>query len=224
MNTKRNFTILLSLTSLLVTPVVVRAQEARPKPAAIQMERKEAAREEMKDVREKAKVIKEDFKEERKKEGAVGSTTKAEFKTRAQEVAKERIVIQVRNAIQKLEEALKRIEENATRVDSRIVKMEEKGAVLTDAKRLALEARNKIALARQEIDSIKSQNIDSFTASTPKQTIAEVKRKLNVGAQKVKEAHKALVDAIAAINANTKATLKDKRGARAGTTTPSTIQ
>lgn len=131
---------------------------------------------------------------------------KEERKKNLNEKTKERILAYTERIIKRLNIALDRFEKIAERVDSRISKLEEKfsddrGIDLSGAKVLLNVANEKIAEARNNISSIRDLATNAINTDNPKESFTEVQKFIKSAIDSLKDAHRALVEAIKAVKA-----------------------
>lgn len=130
---------------------------------------------------------------------------KAERQQKLNERAKERITAYVEKIVIRLNAALDRLEKIVERMNSRIAKLEEKfagkGLDLSEAKGLLDIAINKISTARENVSKITDLTNEALGTENPKESFGAVREIIQDASSDVKDAHKALVEAIKAIKA-----------------------
>ncbi|OGZ11551.1 MAG: hypothetical protein A3C93_00930 [Candidatus Lloydbacteria bacterium RIFCSPHIGHO2_02_FULL_54_17] len=163
--------------------------------------------------------------------GRVASTTVAERKEEMREkMAERRSAILQRIAermIRHMEAAIERMEKIATRIDSRIAKLKERGVNTAASEALLATARQKLAAATTAVESAKGAMATALAVADvdadgdgkmdkvdPGKTVREF---LTTARNAVKDAHRALVEAIKSLKSS--AELRDKN---TGSTTPVT--
>ena len=138
---------------------------------------------------------------ERREAARENLAEKREARTeRLNERAKSRISAYVKRITKRLDAALDRLERIADRVESRIAKLEEKfadrGLDLSDAKALLDVTRDEIASARENISSIESAAEEALDTDNPRESFTAVRELIKTAVGSVKDAHRALVEAI----------------------------
>ncbi|MEK7559953.1 MAG: hypothetical protein AAB522_01475 [Patescibacteria group bacterium] len=160
------------------------------------MEKREMFREEVKtkreDLRETIKEKREAFKEEAKER------IEALKKKLSEERAK-RIEAFFGTMVRKFEAAISRLRKLGDRIDSRLDKFEDAGKDVATFKTSLENARTAIEAAEDALDKAKEEFKALSQSENPKEYFKKVKDIVATVAQKVKNAHKALVDVINSI-------------------------
>ena len=99
--------------------------------------------------------------------------------------------------------AVERLEKIADRVDSRIVKLEETidGLSLDESKALLLASREALISAASDVEAIFEAMRSALDSDTPKEAFTEVRTRFSDAKQSLKDAHRALVEAIKSLKA-----------------------
>ena len=107
--------------------------------------------------------------------------------------------------LKRMNAAIDRLYKIAGRVESRILKLEEKhdGLDLSGAKDLLAAARTALDTAQSDVDAGDAAIQDTLSSDTPKDAFNVVRELFQAAKQSIKDAHKALVDAIIATKAGT---------------------
>ncbi len=116
----------------------------------------------------------------------------------------ERIKASAERMIDRYYRALARIGSAKERIQSHIEKMEEKGIDLSEAKALMPMVDQKIEEAMNQLAQVKEDIEAMFDSEDPKSIWKEAKGSIASAKEAVKEAHKALRDAIIAIKSSVK--------------------
>lgn len=153
-------------------------------------------------------MMKEEFKERRANIASTTKERKDELKTRFEErreriaaSAKERAKAHMGRVVKRLEAAVERFLKLAERIASRIEKLSAAGIDMTKAKELLATAEAKIAEADRAVATLKSAIDAALAGENPREVFAEVKEKVRLAIEAVKEAHRALVAAIREVKA-----------------------
>lgn len=167
--------------------------ETRNLPKEEVKEKREAVRTEIKDKREE---IRDTIKEKRE---AFKDEAKERINVLKEKVSEERakkIEAFFGGMVRKFEAAISRLRTLADRIDSRLDKFEDEGKDVS-ALRTALDnARNSIESAEDALDKAKEEFTTFASTENPKEYFEKVKTVVHNVSQKVREAHKALVDVI----------------------------
>lgn len=131
---------------------------------------------------------------------------KAERKERLTEKARNRVEAYVERITKRLNAALDRMEEMAERVESRIAKLEEKftdkDLDLSESKDLLEKARTEIESARRAVSSIEVSISGVLNTDNPRESFTTVKELTRSAIVNIKNAHRALVEAIKSVKAS----------------------
>lgn len=136
--------------------------------------------------------------EERKARIASSTQERREKITHA---AKERAKAYLVRVVRRLQAAVDRFEKFSIRIDARIDKLEKAGITMTKAKELLAKANTEIGEADAAVAALKASIEATITAERPREIFAEVKERIRLAIDAVKEAHAALVAAIRAVKA-----------------------
>lgn len=171
-------------------------EDLRQKQEALRQETKakrEALMQEAKTKREalmqEAKTKREAFKDEAKQR------VEAMKKKLGEERAK-RIEQFFNNMARKFENAIDRLNNLADRIDSRLKKTEDAGNDVAKQRDLLKVARDKITAVETALSDAKAKFAEMAKSENPKEAFKKVKELIKGVAQKVKEAHRALVDVV----------------------------
>ena len=157
--------------------------DARPRISAEIMEKREEYRSMSFEQRqEKREEIREKLKSERNKN----------------------IVRRVHMLIAKLNSAVDRLLVIGSKLETRIEKMEERGIVLTRAKELVSDFKDKAVIADEDIASAEAEITLMISGEITSDTGAKVRTALKTAEESVRAVHKALVEATKAVKANVK--------------------
>lgn len=187
-----------------------RMKERHQEFASSTRERREETKENIKELRaEFASTTKErrhEFREDIKKlRVEFASTTQARrdaIKANVAERVKEQVIKHVERIERRLTAAIERFENLSDRMASRIEKLEEKGVDMTNAKALLATADAAIAQAETEVEAIGDALEQALQSENPKEAFTTLVRPAVTAAEEaVKEAHKALVEALRAVKA-----------------------
>ncbi len=154
-------------------------------------------------------------------------TVKQEAKERLAQNAADRVKKHVEIVTRRLSAALDRLTKLADRLDSRMDKLEERGVELNRARTLLETARTEIRNARTAVAELPVAVAAVITSDNPKESFAKVRELVSQTEASVKKAHKALVDAIAAVKAAAgakKIEVNDAPSGTGGTETPTSNQ
>lgn len=144
------------------------------------------------DLQEDVKARNEEAREKIKDERAHIRDLKEE---RRREQAKKHFDHMVARMVAHIE----RLEKLADRIDSRIKKFEATGRDMTKAKQLLVTAEAKISAAKSALETFKTEGsaiVATIASTTPKDTLKNLKSLADVVEKAIKEAHRALVDAV----------------------------
>ena len=116
-----------------------------------------------------------------------------------------RIEAYANRILKRMNAAIDRLYKIANRVESRIAKLEEKhdGLDLSGARDLLAIARTALDTAQPSVELGEEAVQNVLSSDTPKEAFSEVRKLLGDTKQSIKDAHKALVDAIVATKAST---------------------
>ncbi len=140
----------------------------------------------------------EERREERKE--TIASTT-AERREKIAEAAKERAKAYLAKIVRRLSAAVLRFEKLAERIEARIEKLEDMGVDMTKAKELLAKAEVEIAEADAAVLALKASIDITISADRPGEIFKEVKEKIRLAIEAIKEAHAALVATIREVKA-----------------------
>ncbi len=168
----------------------IRAQDVRVKTQEKKAEVRTNVQEKRAEVKEKLGDKKEARQEKR-----------AEVGQRLEKKQAERIKNYVGHVIQRLEAAITRLTRIADRLEERIVKLEAAKLDLSEARKLLAVARTEIESARQVIAGIPAVVEAMASSDTPKDNFNQVREIINGATASLKNAHRAVVQAIAATKA-----------------------
>jgi len=165
----------------------------------------DARREVRKDAAQQADSVRGQVREHN--EGKIGTSTlrrvsderRAEV---AQKIGQRRealIRAYAERMIRRFEAALERLTRLGDRLELRLIKLEENGIDVAHARELLGESRNKIQEARGKIAETETEIYAALGSDDPKEAFGKVRELLKGAVEKIKEAHRALVDAVRAI-------------------------
>lgn len=133
-----------------------------------------------------------------------------ERKARLQEGAADRIRAYIARIEERFEAAIRRLHRIQERIETRIETLEENRDLdLTQARSLLVTADNKLEEAQESVDLFVAEAHAALTErddTETRVTFASIRELLQEAKQSLREAHAALVDAVAAIKANVKTT------------------
>lgn len=170
--------------AMLVAPILVFAAKHAVSPRDARTERQAVMLE--------AKNKREDFKKEAQQR--IGALKKRVGEERAKRI--EQFFAQM---ARKFENAIDRLEGLADRVESRLTKAEEAGNDVSKIKDRLKSARDKIASAETALNDAKAKFKEMANSQNPKEAFRQVKVLVQGVAQKIKEAHRALVDVVKSV-------------------------
>ena len=150
-------------------------------------------RDEAKDRRENASTSRATTTREERKENRVD-----ERMQRQREIIKAHFTKMMR----RLDAAVLRLEKLAARMDTRIDKLTAKGVDMTKAKEKMTIARGKIADAKQAIADARTAADALVNSEKPKELFGDIRKLIKKAEQTVKDAHRALVEALREIKAS----------------------
>lgn len=174
-------------------------QDIRQKQEALRQEAKEKRDALMQEAKQKrdavmkaAKTKREAFKDEAKQRVET-------MKKKLGEERAKRIEQFFNQMVKKFENAIDRLNNLADRIESRLKKTEDAGNDVSKPRDLLKVARDKITAVETALSDAKAKFADMAKSENPKAAFEKVKELVKGVAQKVKEAHKALVDVITSI-------------------------
>lgn len=167
--------------------------EAKTFPKEQLMEKREAVRMEIKekreDLRETIKQKRETFREEAKERVDT-------LKRKLSEERAKRIEVFFGTMVRKFEAAISRLRTLADRIDSRLDKIEDAGKDVSEFRVLLDNAKITIETAEDSLDKAKEEFNALAKSENPQEYFKKVKEIVSGVAQKIKDAHKALIDVI----------------------------
>lgn len=169
------------------TPRLLR-QEVKQKRDVLMQE----AKQKRESLMQEAKTKREAFKEEAKQR------VEAMKKKLGEERAK-RIEQFFNNMVRKFENAIDRLNNLAERIESRLTKTEDAGNDVAKQRDLLKVARDKITAVETALSDAKAKFAEMAKSENPKEAFKKVKELAHSVAEKVKEAHKALVDVVTSL-------------------------
>lgn len=146
---------------------------------------------------ERREAVKEKADERR---AAVKEKVDAKRKAQIKQIAE--------RTIKRLTAAAERLEKLGDRLESRLDKLSAGGVDVSKSKELLAAARAKIAETKTGIDEAKTEIETALSSESPKEAFQKVREITGAANEKLKEAHKALVEAIS--SASAKGGLKKK--------------
>lgn len=152
-------------------------QELRQKQQALQQEAKQKREAFKNEARERVEAMKKKLGEERAK----------------------RIDQFFNQMVRKFENAIDRLNNLADRIESRLNKTEAAGNDISKQRDMLKSARDKIAAVESALSDAKAQFGAMAKSENPKEAFRKVKELVRGVAQKVKDAHRALVDVVNSI-------------------------
>lgn len=160
------------------------------------IEKAEVKREEL---RENASGTRADFAERKEQV----EEERAERRQQLDEKRKARIAAYAERIVRRMNAAIERLEKIADRIDSRIVKLEEtiEGLSLLESKELLLASREALVGAASDMGAIFETMRSALDSDTPKEAFTEVRTLFSEAKQSLKDAHRALVEAIKSLKA-----------------------
>ncbi|OGF62525.1 hypothetical protein A2926_02190 [Candidatus Giovannonibacteria bacterium RIFCSPLOWO2_01_FULL_44_40] len=175
------------------------------------------------DLRQKQEALRQEAKTKRDALMQEAKTKREAFKAEAQkrvdalqkkvgEERAKRIDQFFNQMVRKFENAIDRLNNLADRIESRLTKTEAAGNDVSKQRDLLKAARDKISAVETALSDAKAQFAAMAKSENPKVAFEKVKELVRGVAQKVKDAHKALVDVVTAI-----------KGLRLGSEATSTI-
>lgn len=117
------------------------------------------------------------------------------------EAAKERAKAHLARVVKRLEAAVERFEKFTVRIEARIEKLVLMGVDMTKAKDLLAKAKVEIQEADSAVVALKASIEATITADNPREVFVEVKEKIRLAIDAIKEAHAALVMTIREVKA-----------------------
>ena len=174
-----------------ITPTNARkalTQELRQKQQALQQE----AKQKRNALAQEAKTKREAFKDEAKQR------IEAMKKKVGEERAK-RIDQFFNQMVKKFENAIDRLNSLADRIESRLNKSEDAGNDVSKIRDQLKSARDKISAAETALSDAKAKFKEMANSQNPKEAFKQVKILVQGVAQKMKDAHRALVDVVNSI-------------------------
>lgn len=150
--------------------------------------------------REDKRAESEVRREEKKAEIEV---KREEKKAEIEEKRKERIESFFLRIVRRLDSAIARLDKLSSRIDSRIEKFNEKGVDVKEARALLAIARDSIDSARENFNSIDDVS-ELLDLETQRESFGHMREIMKEVVVSIKEAHRALVDVIVQLKANSK--------------------
>lgn len=125
-----------------------------------------------------------------------------ERKSKLKEDVKNRIERHAKKIIEKTNAMIERVETLVLRVESRIKKVSERGIDTTEATRFITQAKEEIAAAKTDAGKLAQAVTDALVSENPKEALDETfKTLLGSIKQNLKDAHRALENAVSSIKA-----------------------
>lgn len=177
--------------AMLVAPILVLAQEGTNSRVERQNVKQEA-QQKRQAVMLEAKNKREIFKKEA--EQRINA-----LKKRVGEERAKRIEQFFNQMVRKFENAIDRLNNLADRIESRLNKSEEAGNDVSKIKDQLKSARDKISAAETALNEAKAKFKEMANSQNPKEAFRQVKALVQGVAQKIKDAHRALVDVVKSI-------------------------
>ncbi|OGF64159.1 hypothetical protein A2661_00230 [Candidatus Giovannonibacteria bacterium RIFCSPHIGHO2_01_FULL_45_24] len=177
--------------AMLIAPILVFAEEN----ANVRVERqniKQEAQQKRQTQMLEAKTKRETFKKEA--EQRINA-----LKKRVGEERAKRIEQFFNQMVRKFENAIDRLNGLADRIESRLQKSEEAGHDVSKIKDQLKSARDKISAAETALSDAKAKFKEMTNSQNPKESFRQVKTLVQGVAQKIKEAHRALVGVVNSI-------------------------
>lgn len=173
-----------------------------------------------KEFGEKQKVLKEELKAKREKFQGETAKRREELKKKVGEKRAENVEKFFGNMIEKFRAAAERLKKSANDIEMRIKKAEANGRDMTEANKKLLSAREKIGEVEKTLEEARTKYSEYVNALnhpdvSSKAAFNRVKRAVGILEKKIKEAQRALVEALTTMKGVGK-----KEGQ--ATTTPST--
>lgn len=175
-------------------------------------EEKQAAKLELK---ERRAAVGEEIKKKREQFKADAKTRKEELKKKVGEKRAERIEQFFNQMTQKFEAALDRLDGFSVKIEERVDAAVSSGKDATQARSELESGRLKIKEAAAELESAKAKYAEAIKNPNVKAAFADVRKIVQGIAQKVKDAHRALVRSVAELKGV---------GGGTGATTPASAQ
>jgi chromosome segregation ATPase len=168
-------------------------------------EKRDDLRNTAQDVREVSQDKRQDIRNSIQDNGATAKERvqekREERKEKLNDLAKKRIGAYVERILRRLNAALDRMDRISERIENRIEKLEETGHDLTDARSLLNSAKALISQGWDDIAAIETSIDDALNFENPRESFSVIREFIGEAKDSVKNAHKALVEAIRAVKA-----------------------
>ncbi len=151
-------------------------------------------------LRDNGDENKDDINREERKEERVDRDKDREEKLRDQK--RDRISRFLNNIKRKMDSAVSRLGKLSDRIESRIVKLEERGVDMTDAKRLMDTAKSDMKVAGESINTIIERAKNAFEDNVSKGAFGGIISELSKTKETLKNAHRSLVKVIKIMKAS----------------------
>lgn len=174
-------------------------QDIRQKQEVLRLEAKQKRDALLQEAKQKREILKEEAKTKRE-------AFKEEAKQRVEAMRKKlgdgrakRVEQFFNNMVRKFENAIDRLNNLADRIDSRLKKTEDAGNDVAKQRDLLKVARDKITAVETALSDAKAKFAEMAKSENPKEAFKKVKELARGVAEKVKEAHRALVEVVTSL-------------------------